>query len=56
VVKKKPKPMFRELCSAVSALFMHCISLTRGSRPKNIKSAAARKRPPDREGALANEK
>jgi hypothetical protein len=55
-MKKKPKPMFRELCSAVSALFMHCISLNRGNNPRNKNSTSARKSPPDKEGALAKEK
>lgn len=56
VVKKKPKPTFSELCSAVSALFMHCISLASGSNPKNRNKTAALTKPPDKEGALANEK
>jgi hypothetical protein len=55
-VKKNPKPILRELCSAVSALFMHCISLNKGNSPRNKKSTSALKRPPDKEGALAKEK
>jgi hypothetical protein len=56
VVKKKPKPIFSALCSAVSALFMHCMSLTRGRSPRNRNRAAALTKPPDKDGALAREK
>lgn len=56
VIKKNPNPILRDPCSAVSALFIHCISFIRGKQPKNKKSPPARSKPPEREGALAREK
>jgi hypothetical protein len=54
--KKKESPKLRELCSAVSALFMHCKSLTRGKDPRKKKSKRIRSSPEESDFALAKEK
>lgn len=54
--KKKDKFIFKELCSAVSALFMHCKSFTSGSEPKKKNKRSMRSSPEESDFALAKEK
>jgi len=55
-IKKKARPTFKLLCSAVSALFMHCKSFISGKLPKNKKSTKILSSPEDKDFALAKEK
>jgi hypothetical protein len=54
--KENERALLRELCSTVSTLLRHCISLMRGSPPRSANRTTIRRRPPDREEALANAK
>lgn len=55
-MKKNARFIFKELCSAVSALFMHCKSLTSGKDPRKKNKSKIRNNPDESDFALAKEK